>query len=67
MVEWAGEIAFIQITPTATEKLISMREIRAVAGEGLDGDRYFKKTGTYSKIPGEVARSHLSNSNPSRP
>jgi MOSC domain-containing protein YiiM len=52
MVEWAGEIAFIQITPTATEKLISMREIRAVAGEGLDGDRYFKKIGTYSKIPG---------------
>ena len=52
MAEWVGEIAFIQITPTATEKLVSVREVRVVAGEGLDGDRYFKKTGTYSKIPG---------------
>jgi MOSC domain-containing protein YiiM len=36
----------------ATEKLVSLREVRAVAGEGLEGDRYFKKTGTYSNIPG---------------
>jgi len=52
MAEWNGQIAFIQIAPAATEKLISVREVRAVAGEGLEGDRYFKKIGTYSNIPG---------------
>lgn len=52
MAEWAGEIAFIQITPNATEKLISVREVQAVAGEGLEGDRYIKKAGTFSKKPG---------------
>jgi MOSC domain-containing protein YiiM len=36
----------------ATEKLVSLREVQAVAGEGLEGDRYFKKTGTYSNKPG---------------
>jgi len=53
MAEWAGQIAFIQIAPMATEKLVSVREVQAVAGEGLEGDRYFKKSGTYSNIPGK--------------
>lgn len=52
LVEWAGQIVFIQIAPVASEKLISVREVQAVAGEGLEGDRYFKKVGTYSKVPG---------------
>jgi MOSC domain-containing protein YiiM len=52
MAEWVGQIAFIQIASRATEKLVSVREVQAVAGEGLEGDRYFKKTGTYSNIPG---------------
>jgi MOSC domain-containing protein YiiM len=52
MAEWAGQIAFIQIAPMATEKLVSLKKVRAVAGEGLEGDRYFKKIGTYSKKPG---------------
>jgi MOSC domain-containing protein YiiM len=52
MAEWAGQIAFIQIAPMATGKLVSVPEVRAVAGEGLEGDRYFKKIGTYSKTPG---------------
>jgi len=52
MGEWTGQIAFIQISPMATEKLASVREIRAVVGEGLEGDRYFKKIGTYSNTPG---------------
>jgi len=49
---WAGEIVFIQIAGMASERLVPVREIRAVAGEGLEGDRYFKKTGTYSNKPG---------------
>lgn len=52
MGEWKGEVAFIQITPTATEKLISVQEAHAVAGEGLEGDRYIKKAGTFSNKPG---------------
>ena len=52
MADWAGQIAFIQIAPMATEKLVSVREIQAVAGEGLVGDRYIKKAGTFSNKPG---------------
>ncbi len=52
MAERAGKIAFIQIAPTAGERLVSVQEVRAVAGEGLDGDRYFKKIGTFSNTPG---------------
>jgi len=52
MAQWVGQVAFIQIALMATEKLVSMREVQAVAGEGLEGDRYFKKTGTYSNIAG---------------
>lgn len=52
MTEWAGHIAFIQITPIATERLVSVREVRAIAGEGLLGDRYIKKAGTFSNKPG---------------
>jgi MOSC domain-containing protein YiiM len=36
----------------ATERLVSVREVRAVAGEGLLGDRYIKKAGTFSNKPG---------------
>jgi MOSC domain-containing protein YiiM len=52
MAQWAGQVAFIQIASIATEKLVSVREVQAVAGEGLEGDRYFKKIGTYSNIAG---------------
>jgi len=52
MAERAGKVAFIQIAPTAGERLVSVQEVRAVAGEGLDGDRYFKKIGTFSNTPG---------------
>lgn len=30
----------------------SLDEVRAVAGKGLEGDRYFLEVGTYSKKPG---------------
>ena len=52
MAEWTGQVAFIQITPTATEKLVSVSEAQAVAGKGLEGDRYFKNIGTFSNKPG---------------
>ncbi|MGH7423278.1 MAG: MOSC domain-containing protein, partial [Candidatus Methylomirabilales bacterium] len=28
-----------------------MKEVRAIPGKGLEGDRYFTQTGTYSKKP----------------
>ena len=52
MSEWVGRIASIQIAPNAGKKMVSVREVGAVAGEGLEGDRYFEKNGTYSDKPG---------------
>jgi MOSC domain-containing protein YiiM len=52
MAEWTGQIVFIQIAPTATETLVSVQQVWAVAGQGLEGDRYFKKIGTFSNKPG---------------
>lgn len=43
-----GQIVSIQIAPDAEDKLQSVEQIKAVAGMGLEGDRYFKRTGTYS-------------------
>lgn len=44
-----GKIIGIQITPDGEGKLESLNQVKAVAGQGLEGDRYFHKTGTYSK------------------
>jgi MOSC domain-containing protein YiiM len=44
-----GKIISIQITPEAKATLTSVEQVKAVAGQGLEGDRYFYKTGTYSK------------------
>ena len=32
--------------------MVSVNETRAIAGKGLEGDRYFKGAGTYSNNPG---------------
>jgi len=32
--------------------MISVREARAIVGKGLEGDRYFDRSGTYSERPG---------------
>lgn len=32
--------------------MVSVAEVRAVPGKGLEGDRYFRQTGTYSNYPG---------------
>jgi len=49
---WQGTVAAIHIAAEAAKPLESVSEIRAVAGKGLEGDRYFKKVGTYSDHPG---------------
>jgi MOSC domain-containing protein YiiM len=43
-----GGAVSIHITNRAAGLMQSVSEVRAVAGQGLEGDRYFLKTGTYS-------------------
>jgi MOSC domain-containing protein YiiM len=43
-----GEVVSIQITPDGAGKLSNAGQVRAVAGVGLEGDRYHNRTGTYS-------------------
>ena len=49
---WRGAVSAIHIAPDATGRMESVSEIRVVPGQGLEGDRYFRKTGTYSSRPG---------------
>src|SRR3954470_25046828 len=49
---WRGSVEAIHIGREAARELTPVTEIRAVPGRGLEGDRYFFGTGTYSKHPG---------------
>jgi MOSC domain-containing protein YiiM len=44
-----GKVIAIQIAPEASAPLTSVEQVNAVAGQGLEGDRYFLRKGTYSK------------------
>jgi MOSC domain-containing protein YiiM len=43
-----GEVISIQIASRAEELPHSVEQVRAAAGVGLEGDRYYYRTGTYS-------------------
>lgn len=45
-------VVSIHVTPVARETMRSVTEVLAWPGRGLEGDRYFKKAGTYSNRPG---------------
>jgi len=47
-----GRVVSIHIASTAAAVMRSIKEVRAVAGNGLEGDRYANQMGTYSKDPG---------------
>ena len=49
---WEGVVVSIHMAGSASEPMQTVAEVRAVAGKGLDGDRYFLGTGYYSKKPG---------------
>ena len=51
-VTWRGVVSAMHIAREAAGPVVSVPEIRAVPGQGLEGDRYFRKTGTYSARPG---------------
>lgn len=52
MVRWVGEVVSIHLAPKAEAPTISVPKVRAVPDKGLEGDRYFRATGTYSARPG---------------
>ncbi|MDO8616094.1 MAG: MOSC domain-containing protein [Dehalococcoidia bacterium] len=47
-----GTVVSIHITSQAAAPMQAVPQARAVPGRGLEGDRYFAKTGTYSDRPG---------------
>ncbi len=46
---WQGRVVTIHIAPQASAPMVSVPEVRAVTGRGLEGDRYFLGTGFYSQ------------------
>ena len=44
-----GTVISINIAPEAEAPMQSVNEVRAVPGQGLEGDRYFDHKGTFSK------------------
>ena len=51
-ITWRGVVSAIHVTQEAAGPMVPVSEVRAVPGRGLDGDRYFHQTGTYSSRPG---------------
>ena len=47
-----GSLVAIQIGRQAEGRLESVAEVRAIPGKGLEGDRYFRGEGSFSKNPG---------------
>ncbi|MCA0405747.1 MAG: MOSC domain-containing protein [Proteobacteria bacterium] len=48
---WLGELVHIHIAPEASYEMEALSEARLIAGRGIEGDRYFLGTGTYSAKP----------------
>ncbi|MFQ5566888.1 MAG: MOSC domain-containing protein [Paracoccaceae bacterium] len=48
---WTGQLEHIHITAAKRGVMQSLTEARLVAGQGIEGDRYFLGTGTYSIKP----------------
>lgn len=49
---WRGVLEHIHICPKKSAPMQPQGSARLVAGRGIEGDRYFLETGTYSGIPG---------------
>jgi MOSC domain-containing protein YiiM len=47
-----GQLIAIFIASAAGQPMQTVEEVRAIPGQGLEGDRYFLKTGLYSDKPG---------------
>lgn len=49
MTDWRGQVAGIYIGPEAKQPMQSVDAVTAVAGRGIEGDRYFERRGSFSK------------------
>ncbi|HEY7664071.1 MAG TPA: MOSC domain-containing protein [Xanthobacteraceae bacterium] len=49
--EWRGRLLHIHIAPAASAGMQELEQANLVAGRGIEGDRYFLGTGTYSPKP----------------
>lgn len=47
-----GSVVSIHIAAAGGAPVQSVRRVQAAAGKGLEGDRYFNQSGTYSNDPG---------------
>jgi MOSC domain-containing protein YiiM len=47
-----GTVVSLHFAPTGAAVMQSVDHVKAVAGRGLEGDRYFNQLGTYSNHPG---------------
>ena len=54
-----AKVVGLFISPVVGKRMQSRTTVQALAGEGLEGDRYALGQGTYSKAPRQVAR-HVS-------
>jgi MOSC domain-containing protein YiiM len=53
---WQGSVVSIHIAPAAGLPMETVPEARAIAGRGLEGDRYALGVGYYSNTPGPGGR-----------
>lgn len=50
---WHGTLDHIHITPAKSQPMQPLQSATLITGRGIEGDRYFLQTGTYSVTPGE--------------
>ena len=48
---WQGRLLHIHIAPSASYEMEELAQATLVAGRGIEGDRYYLGTGTYSALP----------------
>jgi MOSC domain-containing protein YiiM len=51
MPSWRGSLLHIHIAPGASRPMEELEQANLIAGRGIEGDRYFLGTGTYSPKP----------------
>ena len=53
---WQGSVVSIHVAPEAGAPMVGVAEARALAGRGLEGDRYAAARGHYSPAPSRGGR-----------
>jgi MOSC domain-containing protein YiiM len=48
-----GIVRGIYLAPAARQPLLAVAQVRAIPGKGLEGDRYFHGSGSFSRWPGK--------------